>query len=143
MTTVGRDRYEEAPAAVEYQREVRSGGRLLTQAFPGFLRRAQVRRPGAGPGIVAASACSLILQTMEDNAVAVLEGTLRAHGWTPLAAAGDAVFALPPGGIPVPDPEAERLSRAAAAYPHADRLVPSMAKRMKECVIRKGAMIGK
>ena len=37
----------------------------------------------------------------------------------------------------------QRLSRAAAAYPHADRLVPSMAKRMKECFNRKGAMIGK
>ena len=36
-----------------------------------------------------------------------------------------------------------RLSRAAAAYPQADRLVPSMAKRMRECVERKGAMIGK
>ena len=37
----------------------------------------------------------------------------------------------------------QRVTRAAAAYPQAERLVPSMAKRMRECLKRKGAMIGK
>ena len=37
----------------------------------------------------------------------------------------------------------QRITRAAAAYLDADRLVFSMAKRMRECVSRKGAMIGR
>ena len=37
----------------------------------------------------------------------------------------------------------QRLTRAAAAYPDAERLVASLAKRMRGCVDRQGAMIGK
>ena len=37
----------------------------------------------------------------------------------------------------------QRITRAAAAYPNAERLVASMSKRMRECVHRQGAMIGK
>ncbi len=36
-----------------------------------------------------------------------------------------------------------RLTRAAAQYPDADRLVASLAERMQECIKRKGAMIGR
>ena len=37
----------------------------------------------------------------------------------------------------------QRVSRAAAAYPDAERLVASLAARMRECIERKGAMTGR
>ncbi len=103
----------EAPVALAFRQEAQAGVRTLLAAFPAFRERARGRLPGAPQHTVDISATSVLLQTIEDNAVAVIEDAVVAAGWTPLATAGDAVFALPPGGTPVPDAVAVGLCRRA------------------------------
>ena len=105
----------EAPDAVAFQAEVGMASRRLLAAYPAFLARAQGREPRSPRWRQEASACAKLLQTVEDNVVAVLEAALGARGWQVCTVAGDAVLALPPCHLGTGDTSVDDVDQAARA----------------------------